>query len=150
VSTPLIYAHPIFFGAVFLLCAWATIFTLISHIGGWAMLAKQFRALETFSGPRWYFQNAQMRWMAGYHNCLTVGADASGLYLSILYPFRIAHPSLFIPWREISFSQTKILGFKVVELRLGRDSSIPFRISPSLAKILKSAAGRSWPVESMQ
>jgi hypothetical protein len=129
--------------------SWAIIFTLISRVGGWATLAEQYRCEETFTGPRWSFQRGQMRWMVGYNNCLNVGADPRGLYLSILFPFRLGHPPLFIPWRDISYSSKKVLWVKFVELRLGREVTIPFRISNQLAEKLKTAAGTSWPIENV-
>lgn len=127
--------------------AWAVLFTLISRAGGWALLAEQYRCQETFTGSRWCFQQAQMRWMVGYNNCLTVGADPRGLFVSILFPFRIAHPPLFIPWRDISAASGQFLWVKYIELRLGREVTIPFRISYRLAQKLKTAAGTSWPAE---
>jgi len=86
--------------------------------------------------------------MTGYNNCLTIGANASGLYLSIIFPLRFAHPPLFIPWREISISRKKILWINIVELRLGREADVPLRIRNPLTEKLKAAAGTSWPSES--
>jgi hypothetical protein len=141
--------NPILLGIVFVVVAWITMFTLTSQIGGWATLARQYKALETFTGSRWNFEKAQMRWLIGYNNCLTIGADPRGLYISMFFPVRIGHPPLFIPWRDISFVSKKFLWVKGVELRLGRENVIPFRISDRLAQKLKSAAGASWPTESI-
>ena len=124
-------------------------FTLISHLGGWALLAEPYRITEPFSGSKWKFESAQMRYLTRYNHCLTVGADPRGLYLSILWPLRISHPPLFIPWRDISFSRKSFLRFKYVEFHLGREVTIPFRISDRLAEKLRSAAGASWPTEAI-
>jgi len=137
--------NPILLGFAFAVFAWVTMFTLTSHIGGWATLAGQYRASETFTGSRWQFEKAQMRWLIGYNHCLTIGADPRGLYVSMFFPFRIAHPPLFIPWRDISFVSRKFLWVKGVELRLGRENIIPFRISDRLAQKLKSAAAGGMP-----
>lgn len=134
-------------GILCFVAAWAIMFTLISRVGGWALVAEQYRCQETFTGATWSFQKGQMRWMVGYNNCLTVGADPRGLYISILFPFRLGHPPLFIPWRDISRASKKVLWINFIELRLGREVPIPFRISYPLAQKLKSAAGASWPVE---
>jgi hypothetical protein len=128
---------------------WAIIFTLISHMGGWASLAEKYRCQETFTGPRWSFEQGQMRWMVGYNHCLTIGADPRGLYLSILFPFRIAHPPLFIPWRDISHATKKFLWVTFLELRLGHEPVIPLRISAALGQKVKTAAGASWPPEAI-
>ena len=139
--------NSIILGILFFGAAWAIMFTLISRAGGWALLAEQYRSQETFTGSTWSFQKGQMRWMVGYNNCLTVGADPRGLYISILFPFRLGHPPLFIPWRDISRASKKVLWINFIELRLGREVPIPFRISYALAQKLKAAAGTNWPVE---
>jgi hypothetical protein len=128
---------------------WAIILTVISHAGGWASLAEQYRCREIFTGPRWSLPQGSMRWLVGYNHCLTVGADLRGLYLSIIFPLCISHPPLFIPWRDISSASGQFLWVKYVELRLGRQTVIPLRISLPLAQKIKSAAGTSWPLEAV-
>jgi hypothetical protein len=83
-----------------------------------------------------------------YHNVVKFGADETGLYMSVLLPFRIGHAPLFIPWDEIQVS-TGVRGtfFKSRKLLLGRQELIPFMLTASLADKIKSAAGPGWPVE---
>jgi hypothetical protein len=73
------------------------IFPLIGRISGWGTLATFYRFSESFMGECWRFQSAEMRWKGGYNNCLTIGANESGLYLSVFFLFRLGHPQLFIP-----------------------------------------------------
>lgn len=88
-----------------------------------------------------------MRWGANYNNCLTIGGDPAGLYLSPLFFFRIGHPPLFVPWTEISLrGRRKIMFIECVELRLGREEQIPFLIRAGLADQIRPAAASSWPV----
>lgn len=141
--------HPLLVGLVLAMCIWIGVSILTSHIGGWASLARLYACSDGFSGDRWSFQSGQMRGMANYGNCLTIGANSQGLYLSILFLFRIGHPALFIPWREVSVTRKKVLWFKRVQLHLGRDLSIPLQISERLASKLKQSAGTSWPAESL-
>jgi hypothetical protein len=138
--------NPILFAAMFL-AIWIGIGVLISHIGGWASLTGPYRASVGFSGERWKFQSAGMRYWTNYSGCLTVGASYEGLYVSILFLFRTGHPPLLIPWKEISACRKRLLGREIVELRLGRELSIPFRIIPRLADRLRAAAGSAWPEE---
>ncbi len=87
-----------------------------------------------------------MRWGANYNNCLIIGADPTGLYLSTLFFRRIGHPPLFIPWPEISLrGRRKILFVEFVEFRLGREERIPFSIRAGLADKIRPAAATSWP-----
>lgn len=132
----------------FIVASWISI-TYISHVSGWASLVEPYRSTDPFSGSQWKFESAQMRYLTRYNHCLIVGADPRGLYLSVMWPLRIAHPPLFIPWREISRSAKKILWIEYIELRLGLESPVPFRIRSGLAQKLKTASGTSWPLEAI-
>jgi hypothetical protein len=138
------------FFPVFFVAMWASVLWLISLISGWAVLGKRFRHSRHFYDEMWGFRSAKMRFNVHYGNCLSVGADKSGLYLSVFSIFRIGHPPLLIPWTQISVLRGESgLIFKKRELHLGRDESIPFRISKSLALKIQEAAGDAWPVETI-
>ncbi|MBI4393355.1 MAG: hypothetical protein HY556_06120 [Euryarchaeota archaeon] len=139
-------SNPILLATVFL-AVWVGLGVLVSHVGGWASLARVYGMTSGFTGERWMFQSARMRYWTNYGNCLTVGAGYEGFYVSILFLFRIGHPPLFIPWREISVSRKKLLGWEIVELRLGRELAIPFHITSRLAERLQTAAGSAWPTQ---
>src|SRR4051794_28236208 len=83
------------------LLLWLFVSAVISLIGGWSALAKRFALNTPFLGKCWNRQSGQMRWIAGYGNCLTLGGSAEGLYLAISPLFRFRHPPLLIPWAEI-------------------------------------------------
>jgi hypothetical protein len=140
--------NPFFLSIGMLVGIWLVVSMVISQIGGWALLAQQYRCLEPFPETRWSFQRAQFRWGTAYNNCLTFGADPHGLYLAVFPLFRLGHPPLFIPWREISVSRRKTLWIKQVRLQLGLERQIPVTIRENLAQKLQNAAGSSWPVES--
>lgn len=129
---------------------WCAILCLIAALGGWMTLAQRFRLTSTFSGATWGFQSARMRWSCRYGNCISVGADATGLKLSILFLFRPGHPPLFVPWSEISVAKRwRFLFFRQVKLLLGREEQIPLVITGRLADRIQAAAGASWPVEAV-
>lgn len=119
-----------------------------SQVSGWASLAQRYRCEEGFSGERLRFRSAAMRYSSHYGNCLTMGADPQGLFVSMSLPFLVGHPPLFIPWSEITVRRGRFLWSKYVELRLGREAAIPFRISERLASKLAALAGEAWPKES--
>ena len=138
----IVFAHPFPFGFVNFAGLWVAFSVLLSRIGGWATLARQYGCSGEFAGDRWRFQSGQMRYLVGYNNCLTVGANREGLYISLVVPFLLGHPALFIPWREISVSRKKVLWFKRVQLGLGCELPIPFQISERRADKLKQSAGK--------
>lgn len=90
-------------------------------------------------------QSAGMRALSHYGNCLTIGADVTGLYMSAINDFIVWHPPLFIPWSEISVEQKKLLSSRSLEFRLGRTEKICFKVSDTLGAKLEAAAGPKWP-----
>jgi hypothetical protein len=135
------YAIPIIF-----IAGWVSILNIISFIGGWHELARVYRASGSFSGKRFYFQSAGMRWATGYNGCLTVGSNLYGLYLSVFLPFRIGHPALLIPWEDISAKPQRTGWFPTVRLHLAKCPSIPLVISKRLASKLSRASGHQFAV----
>lgn len=143
-------AIPIFIFLAFFVALWCVTSLLTGKLSGWATLGRRFGSTLPFPNQSWSWKSARMRWGANYNNCLTIGVDTAGLYLSPLFFFRIGHPPLFIPWTEISLrGRRKILFIEFVELKLGREERIPFLIRASLAEQIRSAAGFSWPVEAV-
>jgi hypothetical protein len=89
-------------------------------IGGWAALAKRYRATNAPPGKQFSFQSAQLG-MANYGSCLTIVVSADGLYLSVFPPFRFGHPPILIPWAEIhNLKEKRILWlWRMVEMQVG-------------------------------
>lgn len=129
------------------LSLWLLVSAVIGYVGGWTTLAKRFRLRVPFVGERWTMQSAQMRWIAGYGNCLTVGCNQQGLYLVMMPLFRFRHPPLLIPWEEVAISRRKILFLCYVRFGLGRELDIPLYLRPKLADRVRGTAGDRWPTE---
>ena len=137
-----LYIFPVYFVALWIVAGY-----WIALVGGWRLLAKRFRMQETFAGEKWHMQSASMRYLSNYNNVLTVGADNAGLFIVPFILFRAWHPPLFVPWTEITVSNTtQLFFFKYVVLSLGRSEEIPFRIRPKLAAKIEAAAGSGWPL----
>jgi len=134
---------------VYLLALWLLVSAVISFIGGWTTLAKRFRLRKPFVGQRWTGQSGQMRWIAGYGNCLTLGCSPDGLYLATMPLFRFRHPPLLVPWNEVSIAQRRILFFRFVRFSLGHELDIPLYLRWKLADKLRRAAGNRWPTEAV-
>jgi len=125
---------------------WIGISFLVAHIGGWTNLGTFYRLSGSFNGECWRFQSAGLRWKVGYNNCLTVGVNPSGLYLSVFFLFRIGHPNLFIPWADISVTWGKRGLLSIyTEFRFRQAPTIPFRVNERLAQRIMESAGSSWP-----
>ena len=129
------------------LALWLLVSAVISYIGGWTTLAKRFRLRVPFVGERWTGRSGQMRWIAGYGNCLTVGCNPHGLYLAMMPLFRFRHPPLLIPWEEVAVSRRQIVFLLYVRFGLGRELDIPLYLKQNVADKIKGTAGDRWPME---
>jgi len=101
-SPPMSPATAIVIFPLFFVTLWCVVCFTLSRISGWALLANRFRADSRRPERTWTWQSARMRWGCNYNRCLNFGADPSGLYLSIMFLFRIGSPSLLVPWPEIT------------------------------------------------
>ena len=126
---------------------WIVVGFVNSRISGWASLAQRYRYDEQFSGGRLRFRSAAMRYWGHYSNCLTMGANPQGFFISISIPFLVGHPPLFIPWNDITVRRIRFLWTTWVELHLSRQPAIPLRVSERLARKLAALAGNAWPKE---
>ena len=95
---------------------WCAIAFLIGHLSGWQSLARIYAArAREFTGEKWRMRSGTMRWTTRYNNALTLGADPYGLYLAVMFLFRVAHPPLYIPWHAIEIRERRGLLFTYVE-----------------------------------
>ena len=120
------------------------LFILIARLSGWTTLAAFYRLSGSFSGECWRFRSGELRWKMGYNNCLTVGVNPAGLYLSVFFLFRLGHPDLFIPWADVSVTTGK-RGFlsAYTEFRFRQALGIPFRVNERLGRQILESAGSS-------
>ena len=126
-----------------LIAFWCAVCLVISHIGGWWSLSREYRATSDFIGEKWWFRSCGLRFGCSYNNALIVGADQSGLHLSCLVFLRVGHPPLYIPWHEITAKRERYFFVPVVTLRTRAKPDIPIRFSARFShKIVASFQGR--------
>lgn len=125
---------------VFFVAVWALAVFLISAAAGWSRLARYYRATTPFTGQRW---SGQMAWMglARYRSILTVGADGTGLYLEVMRIFRIGHPSLLIPWSDITTEERQVLFFPVVAFQFMQVPGVTLSLTRSTAEQVLTVRG---------
>ena len=75
--------------------------------------------------------HVQMRHQ-GYSSMRMTTAE-DGLYLSMSFISRLAHPPLAIPWNEIQIRRGRFLWIRRFVLTLGNKERIPLRISERIA-----------------
>jgi hypothetical protein len=108
-----------------------------SSCSGWHGLSKRFRKQseprgETRkAGP--FFCGAYGRFWTDYSHVIRMTVAEDALYLSVLFLFRLGHPPLCIPWKEIKISRTRFMWQRYVVLTLGEQEHIPLRLSERVA-----------------
>jgi hypothetical protein len=129
----------------FFVAVWIGAGFVVAQASGWGYLSRCYRSGNPFDGKRWYFRSGRMRLNMSYNSCLTLGASTQGLYVAVLFMFRIGHPPLFIPWQDISVNTGKTLWWKWTEFRFRQAPGVYLKIFGSVGEEIKSSAGMFWP-----
>ncbi len=105
-----------------------------SRANGWRLLAQTYAHNGGFSGQRWYFGDVLFKrrggllygWRYGaYGIALVMGASSEGLYMAMIPPFRLGHPSILVPWVDVNRAEIDRVHKKPsLSLNLGRESPI--------------------------
>lgn len=99
---------------------WCFVCFILSHLGGWAALGKRFGADRAPIGRVFSGQSAQLRRFCNYNNCLTVIVSEEGFYVRVWPMFRLGHPPLLIPWKELHDpKERRILWYRSVTFGIG-------------------------------
>lgn len=89
---------------------WLGVGAALAYLGGWASLARRFRAAQPASGERFRavsgFLGARLL-RANYRRCLTVAVGDGGIHLAVPVLLRFQSPPLFIPWAEVESVEEK-------------------------------------------
>ena len=132
--------HPVGFVigfTVYFCTIWIVACIMISFMSGWWSLSRRYRAESTPSTTvNW--ASGTFRRIVGYHNVLRITSNAEGLYLSVIKPFRLGHPPLFIPWSEVDIRPEKsFLFLRRRTFLFDRTKRIPLTLRSTIAdKIL--------------
>lgn len=89
------------------LAMWVGICVLLSLISGWFQLSRHFPARDHVEGKIFRVASGTIGYLlpVSYSNCLLATVNDTGIKLGIFLPFRILHPTLFIPWPAVDSVQ---------------------------------------------
>jgi hypothetical protein len=80
---------------------WVFIVRRVARTSGWRDLATSYRAIAPFHGRKRCLQSGYVGGVS-HGGSLILGADADGLYMSVLAPSRFGHQPLYIPWSDVA------------------------------------------------
>ena len=123
---------------------WITISFLLSIIGGWFSLSRRYKSPRTYYEDRYSFQSAAFRYVVSYNRCLTIGGDEQGLHMSVMLPFRLFHPPIYIPWNDITKGkrESRLFG---IRLRFRKTPSVPIALTSFIVQQLEAIKGSEFP-----
>lgn len=124
---------------------WVLMCRLVARISGWAALAESYAAQADATGKVLRFQSGSFRWSSNYTGMLNVGADTSGLRLSVIAVFRPGHAPLSIPWSDIRAEPHGVFT-PAVRLTFSREPKCPLFISRTLAQRIAAMSGGGFTV----
>jgi hypothetical protein len=119
---------------------WLGTLWVISLTAGWWRLARAYRSAAPFNGKKWHLQLMALRANCGY-GLVTFGADSTGVYVAVPLGRLQGHPSLFIPWEDVSFARLDPPALRVYpyELRPKQADGVPIRMFTKLYERLIAA-----------
>ena len=98
-----------------LVVLWLAICAGLSVASGWHELARRFRSDEPVDGQRVRCQATAMGWRGlplSYGRCVYATVGSRALALSVIFPFRLLHPPLVIPWSDVERCERLGLWFR--------------------------------------
>ena len=89
--------------AILFLLLWGLFLFVFSFLSGWLSLGRKYKISNNHLSKRAHlvFSYTLMKRFFNYGYFIKIGLQPEGLFLQVLFPFRIGHPSLLIPWNDI-------------------------------------------------
>lgn len=109
---------------------WFGVIKVIALLG-WQRLVASYRVDELPAVPRRWLSLAYVGFIQ-YQNVIRANASAEGRGLSVIFPFRVGHPPLLIPWQAIGPLQHKkkwLRSMYSITIRTGDTTSIEFEFT---------------------
>jgi hypothetical protein len=117
---------------------WCLVCYLLSAIAGWPKLRGTYSIREPFRG----YQTVGSGRLGAtrYGLCLIVGANEGGIYLNVVFPFRVGAGPVLVPWSEVRVSSSTTWLVHYLTFEFPR-ASTSLRLSERLGKKLLSHRG---------
>ena len=114
----------------FFIGMWFFVTFLVSR-AGWSALAARFRTNSAFEGESLGVISAMVN-IANYRHTLVLKYNEAGIHLQPVKVFRMFHPPLLIPWKEIKEVREKeFLFYRYNELVIGEPRVATIRVKTS-------------------
>ncbi len=129
---------PLAFAVVFPLL-WCGIVKLVSVLGGWSALAARYPAGGARPARSWGMKSGTFGNFANYRGVLTVGVGPEGLFLDVMWAFRVGHAPILVPWSEVEIGEDERFFFLPVTSVRFPKAGTRLRIAGGLGEELRRA-----------
>ncbi len=119
---------------------WLAILYVLSIMSGWQWLAESYRFRGKYQGQISSMQSGSIGLLSANH-CLRIGTGDQGLYLGMILPFRLWHPSLVVPWSDVVVGRRKLLFFRSVVLEFAKAPGVLLVFSETTASRILGFTG---------
>ena len=130
--------------AVTILLIWAIILIGVGRISGWHSLSRQYPSETPFVGTHFRFHSAMIGWI-NYSGVILFGANGDGLQMDLFSFFSYGHPTIFIPWDDVTVKRTPGTFSDYFDLHFARVPHTGVRISARLGEHIAEAGHQNWP-----
>lgn len=137
--TKVLTQNPALYG-LFIATMWVLVLLTISRLSGWSRLAERYSTSAAPESCVMRMVRAQWGSIMITGNIYTMACNNDGLYLGVLFPFRLGHPPLLIPWHDIKAEKINSILTPRIQLQFGGGLSRPFEIYERTADKLKSCS----------
>jgi hypothetical protein len=122
---------------------WCIVAKILVQLSGWTSVAKVY----PHTGPlprtnRWDFCSIPNLTMS---HCVHVAVDKNGMYFRLWLFFRLGNPSIFVPWSDISVSNSHFLFVPTARISFKKIPEVAFQFYAITANKFADAEKNRWP-----
>lgn len=92
-------------GGVAAIVGWFGLCLTLANFGSWNEIARRYPASNAPHGRRFLLESVRLG-RTFYPVCVTIHVCENGVYLSVIAPFRLGHPPIFIPAKVMHHYRT--------------------------------------------
>ena len=128
---------------IFFPLLWSSVVMMISAISGWMKLGSVYKSDIPMQGKKIWVGVLSMGFKgffkSQYNNLVRVSCDRDHLYMGVLLPFRMGHPTLNIPFSDMAVVDAKptIWGTKRKTLKTERVPDIEILLTEKVVKTIE-------------
>ena len=108
---------------------------VMSRIAGWPALARLYPAAAPPAGRNMGFCTGALgrrTFPIRYRRCLRIVLNEQGLYASLMFPFKIGAPAIFVPWSQVRrYEVRRVMRAPIITLEFKGHENVLALVGPA-------------------